>query len=79
MAFQALRLVMDVHLEFASLWSRPASFKGVYIVALEELAGTEVLCPLAACSQEGHEHQVTVAKGWALCGVNWRGHSVGDP
>lgn len=68
MAFQALRLVLDVHLEFASLWFRPASFQGVYLAALEELAGTEVLCPLAACSQEGHECQVTVAKGWARCG-----------
>jgi hypothetical protein len=69
---------MDVHLEFASLWFRPASFKRVYLVALEELTGTEDLCPLATCSQEGQEHQVTVAKGWSLCGVNWRGHGVGD-
>lgn len=72
MAFQALRLVMDVHLEFASLWFRPASFKGGAC-----RHGGPV--PLAACSQEGHECQVTVAKGWALCGVNWRGHGVGDP
>lgn len=46
--------------------------KGVHLVALEELINwrlreylLEDLCPLAACSQEGHWQKV--------------GHSVGDP
>lgn len=80
-AFQALRLVMDVHSVFASLRFQsglPPSTE-FYLVAREQFADTEDLSPLPACSREGHEHQVTVAKGWALCGVNWRGHSVGDP
>lgn len=61
-----------------SIWSLPPCGSGLPPSG-EELAGTEVLCPLATGSQEGHERQVTVAKGWALCEVNWRGHSVGDP
>lgn len=63
--FQALRLVVDVHSEFASLWFTLLPWK----ILLEELAGTEDLFPLAACSQEGREHS---GKGWALCGFDWR-------
>lgn len=64
MVFQALRPLVDIYSEFAS-------FKGVYLVALDDLirgaCSAEDLYPVAACSQEGHEHWVTVAKDWTLC------------
>lgn len=74
MVFQALRLVIDVYSEFASA-------QGGYLVVLQELINwrlREYLQPWRTCAPGSMLPGRPLAKGWALCGANWRGHGVGD-